>query len=113
MVGRRDRNRIDGRILEQPADIDKRSGVAPDLPTSLVEHGLVDITEGGNLDIRDARKRVQVILPATPEAADGDAYAVVGAKDALRPGQEREAGDSARAHCRRCGGFEEVPSRHI
>src|SRR6266850_1225015 len=79
----------------------------------LCEHGFVDIAERGNLDVRDARKGVEVILPATPETADGDAHAVVGAEDALRASEKREAGEGARARGRLCGGFEEVPSRHI
>src|SRR2546430_744003 len=113
MVRRRDRNRIDGRIFKQPADIDKRSGAARDLPASLAEHSLVNVTESGNLDVRNARKRVQVILSATPEAADGDAHAVVGAKHALRTSQEREAGENPRSPRRRRRGLEEVPSSPI
>src|ERR1700694_5755586 len=113
MVRRRDRNRINGWIVKQPADIDKCSGAAPDLPASLVEHSLVNVTEGGNLDVRDTRKRVQVILAATPETADGDAHAVVGAKHALRTCQEREAGENARGPRRLGHCFEEVPSSVI
>ena len=113
MVGRGDRNRIDRLILEQPADIGEGSRAASDFPAALVEHRAVDITEGGNLDVRDARKRVQVILPATLEATDGDAYAIVGAEDALRPGEERDAADRARARRRPCRGLEKVTSRHI
>ena len=113
MVRRRDRHRIKGRIVKQPADIDDRAGAAPDLPASLVEHRLVPVTEGGNFDVRDARKRVQVILPATAEAADGDAHAVVGAKHTLRLSQEREAGEHARGPRRLGHGLEEVPSGFI
>src|SRR5580704_2112466 len=102
MVWRGDRNRIDARVFEQLTDIDKGSWTAADLPAPLVEQGLVDITEGGNLDVRDARKRVQVILSAATEAADGDAYAVVRAKHALRSGHECEARKGARARRRLC-----------
>src|SRR6266849_1892423 len=113
MVGRGDRNRIEGLILEQPADIGKGSRVASGLRTPLVEHRVVDITEGGNLDVRDARKRVHVILPATLEATDRDAYAIVGAKDALRPGHERDAAERTHARRRPCRAFEKVSSRQI
>src|SRR5258708_1003503 len=109
MVRRRDRNRIDARIVEQPADIDERSGAALDLSAAFLEQALVDITERRNLDVRDARKRVEVILPATPETADGDAHAVVGAEHALRTSQEREAGENARGPRRLRRRLEEVP----
>src|SRR5579862_9182493 len=113
MVRRRDRNRIDGWIVEQPSDINECSGAASDLPAALVEHRLVDVAESSHLDVWDARERVQVILPAISETADGDAYAVVGAKHPLRTSQEREAREGARGPRRLGRGFEEIPSSFI
>src|SRR5438046_7803584 len=95
MVGRRNRNRIDGRIVEQTPNVADRSRTAADVAASRVEHARVDVAESGNLDVRDPRKRVEVILPASSKADDGDANAVVGAKDALRPREKREAAERA------------------
>src|SRR5258705_2576436 len=88
MVRRRDRNRIDGRILEQPSNVAKRSRMAPDFSASLVEDGLVDVTERSHFDVRKTGKRVQVVLPAISKTADRDAHTVAGAKHALRSRQE-------------------------
>src|SRR6185295_5229432 len=104
----RDRHRIDAWILEEPPHIDERSRVAPDLASPLVEQRLIDVAQRGDLDVRHARKRVEVILPPSAETADGDPDAVVGAKYALRPRQERQAAEGARDSRRLCRGLEEV-----
>jgi hypothetical protein len=113
VIGRGDRNGIEGRVVEQPADIGDGSRAASDLRAALVEHRVVDVTEAGNLDIRHPRKGVQVILPATIETTDRDADAIVGPEDALGPGQERDAAQRTRARRRLCRRLEKIPPRDI
>ena len=113
MVGRGNRHRVDRLVVEQPADIRHGSRPSTDFAEALVEHRLVDITQGSNLDTRDAGKRIQVIFPAPLQAADGDADTIVGAKDALRSRQECDPAHRRHA-CRRPGcALEKVPPRHI
>jgi len=89
LVRGRDRDRVDRGIIEQFSNVNERSGIACDLSAPLVQHGLVDVAERGDLDLRHARERVDVILPAAAKAAHADPHAIVGAKHAIRPRDER------------------------
>ena len=79
----------------------------------LVEQRLIDVAQRSHLDVRHTRQRVEVILPPGAETADGDTDAVVGAEDALRPRQERQAAERAGDPRRLRRGLEEVTACHV
>ena len=90
MVGRGDGDRIDGRILQHPADIaDSPSGQAP---SGLLlkcghragEHVGVRVDHGGDFDIVDATEALEMFLTAAIDAHYRDSNTVIGADDACR-----------------------------
>ena len=80
-VGRSDRYRVDGLVVEQPADIGVRRGAlcgrGLDYPLALVHHALVDVAQRSDLDVRDLRVGLEMRAPAAVEANDADPHPVV------------------------------------
>src|SRR5581483_11662755 len=86
VVRRRDGDSVDGGIFQQLADVAVRFGLGHaelfDIAEALAHDVLVDVADGGDFDAGDIAKGLDVIEPASAQADDREANAVVCTEDA-------------------------------
>src|SRR5579863_3437440 len=79
---------MNGGILQQFANIDVRFRLRQSellhIGQASCDHALVDIADGSNLDVGDARKRADVVEAPAPKADNRHAYTIVRTQYAVR-----------------------------
>ena len=88
VVRGRDRHRVDGRIVEQLAEVLHGGGQATILETAapLVDRGRIDVAHAHDLGVRIGEPRRQVRVAAAVETDDRDPQPLVRTEILRRPG---------------------------
>ena len=107
MIGRGDGDRVNIFVLEELAHVHVgfrlRQAQVLHVAEAQVQNALIHIAEGGNFRSRNMREALEVIIAATAQSANGDAHAIIRAKNFAA---KRERG-CADGDCF-SGGLEEV-----